>query len=122
MGPAAGAATHRDRPALSIEAPALARSVPRVTLGAAAESLVLAAYAAGVEVLSSVSVADGSVVATFELGAEVPNEGHDFDSLAAHPESRRTDRRQGDQSALSLPLWEDLQVAARSVSGVELGC
>ncbi len=91
-----------------------------VAQGAAAESLVLAAHAAGLEVNTSLKGEEGAVVATFDLGAAAPNELHDFDVLAAHLESRRTDRRQGDRSALPAAQWEALQVAARSVPGVDL--
>ena len=91
-----------------------------VAIGAAAESLVLAAHAEGVDVRTEIHDESGELVLTFELGSSEPNEPHDHDVLATEIEHRRTDRRPGDRSPLPLAQWEELQAAARSVSGVEL--
>jgi hypothetical protein len=92
-----------------------------VGLGAAAESLVLAAHAEGIEVGLAASEEAGELVAYFDLGASAGTaEPHPFDALEAYLERRHTDRRLGDTTGLSPEQWEDLQVAARSIDGVGL--
>ncbi len=94
-----------------------------VALGAATETLVLAAHCAGLEVKVEVH-ADGALgapMATIELNpTSGPVEGHEFDALEEHIEDRCTDRGLGERTPLPAAAWEALQVAARSVDGVEL--
>jgi nitroreductase len=92
-----------------------------VGLGAAAESLVLAAHAEGLELGMVVAEEGGELVAMFDLGvATGAGEPHAFDTLEAYLERRHTDRRLGTQTPLRREQWEELQVAARSVDGVGL--
>jgi nitroreductase len=110
----------RDDPARRTELADFDNLATTVALGAAAESLVLAAHAEGLEVRTEVRVEEPTLAAWFELGAEHPNEGHEHDALAEQLERRRTERRLGDRSHLPLEQWEQLQVIARSVAGVDL--
>ena len=92
-----------------------------VALGAAAESLVLAAHAEGLELSLDVAEDAGELVATFDLGvAAGAGEPHAFDALEAQLERRHTDRRMGDQTWLKHAQCAELLVAATSLDGVGL--
>ncbi len=91
-----------------------------VALGAAAESLVLAAHADGLEVATAVDGTEAGLKATFDLGASKTTEVHKWDHLAPFLELRRTDRRMGDPSPLSAAEIGELRTPAESDMGVTL--
>ncbi len=95
-----------------------------VALGAAAESLVLAAHDGGLEVATELPPpgAPGDLRAIFDLAPSTlqAREAHDFDHLGAHLEVRRTERRLGRRESLPPDAPSLLREAAESFDGVHL--
>ena len=95
-----------------------------VALGCAAESLVLAAHAAGREVLVQwlLGADFREHVATFQLSGDArPGvEGHDWDGLHIQMPRRRTTRRFSDRRPLPADTLTALTHAVRSVPGCDV--